>query len=190
MKKLLSVFLVILCLMAPAASAQEFDLSSMTPSELQELIAAAQKQLQMSEPVLIENAVQALKAMWRGVYGQPSVSKHGYLEIIHTQVTYINEAYASGELTEKSGGSMFRNLYCVIDFVLLSDYYGTAPYYTDIGMYTSVLVYRDGKIENASRSPFELYRSRTYSADFSAIISSVHDCGTEYNAVFYLLDEE
>ncbi len=85
---------------------------------------------------------------------------------------------------------MFENVYCVIDFVILSDYFGTAPYYCDAGIDNCVVVYRDGTMVVSRQSLFNQYRARTYSNDFSAIIEKVDRCDTGDHNIYYLNNNE
>ncbi len=149
------------------------------------LAGAAEK----SEAELVAQATEALKAYWlQEVYKGNGSSEQGYLEILHTQVSYISDEAAS--LPEEDvKGRLFHDVYCVVDFVLLSDLYGTAPYYLDANAYYSVAIYRDGSAEVMVNSLFRLYASRTYIYDFSDIISSISNCGSDYNAVFLLREE-
>ena len=185
------VVLLILALLFSSAIAESIDFSNLTLEGLLELLTSPQSELLKDEPSLVERATDSLRSTWKNkVYGDYGVSEHGYLEIVHTQITYINESYATRDLTGKTSDDLFHNVFCVIDFMLLSDYYGSAPYYFDAGIYSSIIVYRNGAVETVSMSPFRKYYSLTYSGDFSEIIESVHDCEDEYNAAYNLLDQQ
>lgn len=191
MKKLLCLLTALLLMAVPALA--EFDLSAMSPDELQQLIAQAKTQLELSEDKLVTQAIDNLKDYWRegsyatGMY--ESNDKRGYLEILNTCVTYIKRDFSTQTEYATEPESMFSNVYCVIDFVLLSDYFGSAPYYSDICMNNCVVVYLDGTMEVSRKPLFDLYRSRSFVSDFSPMIESVHNLGSAYDAVFYLLEE-
>ncbi|MBQ7845401.1 MAG: hypothetical protein IJ392_04545 [Clostridia bacterium] len=191
MKKLLCLIAAFL-LMSVSAYA-EFDLSAMSPDELQQLITQAQTQLELAEDKLVSQAIDLLKEYWRTEVFAPgkyiSNDARGYLEIINTNVTYIKRDFATQDLFANETETIFRDVYCVIDFVLLSDYYGSAPYYSNINMYNCVVVHLDGTMEISKLPLFDLYRSRSFNTDFSPIIESVHSLGSAYDAVFYLLEE-
>ena len=177
MKRIILILLCLtLCMSAFNLSTAE---QSPTIPDLQSIISRPDQ-----EPVLVSCAIEALKDIWREKCYNNRISEHGYLEIFHTQVTYISQEYA----LNPDANSLFSNVYCVVDFLFLSDYYGTAPYYMDANAYYSVVIYNDGRVEAGMQSPFRLYMAKTYLTDFSEIISSVHDCGSEYNAAFNLLD--
>ena len=189
MKRLLA--LVLILLLGASVCAEQMDLSSLSPQELRDLISAAREQLSKSEPVIVEQAIEQLKTTWLEEVYSKSIhpDADGYLEILHTQVTYIREEVASQQGGDSREGELFHDVYCVVDFVLLSDFYGTGPYRMSAGIYDSVVVYRDGTVSAAGKSPFIMYFNRTYNSDFSGIIESVHDCGGDYNAVFHLLEK-
>lgn len=178
----------ILCIVPVLSMGENIDLSSMTQEELLALIDAAKNQLNTSEPVMVEKAIEMIKAVWLEDYKAANLSKNGFLEILNTRIVYVKEEIATQDVSDKNT-SMFQNVYCVIEFTLLSDYYGSGPYYEDVRVNDSVVVYRDGSVSVEKKSPFGQYRSKTYEMDLSKIIESIHDLGSEYNAVFELLNE-
>lgn len=85
---------------------------------------------------------------------------------------------------------------CVVEFILLSDMGGSAPYYVELGMYQSVVVYEDGTMEVRMTSPVEYvaeeYRKRAYrwGCDLTWLVESVEDLGSRYNQSFILLSSD
>ena len=73
---------------------------------------------------------------------------------------------------------------CVVEFSLYSNYFGSAPYYSNAMSYDSVVFYADGSCEVRSANPFRQYSARTYSYDYSGIISGIYELGTQYNQTF------
>lgn len=117
-------------------------------------------------------AIEAIKAEWMELYeasGNMSTTKH--LEIRDSRIIHIKE----------NDTELFRNADYVVEFVLFTDYFGSAPYYSNAGMYDSVLVTRDGAITVNRANPFAAYRSRTFTSDFSDIIDSIEELGAAYN---------
>ena len=164
-------------------------LSSPNAAQQQSKIATLAEPLP-DEAETVAQAVEALKNRWLDVYSREgSPSQHGYLHIANTHISYIRESFATRDLSGVNGASAFQDVYCVVEFMMLSDYLGSAPYYTYTAMYETALVYRDGTVEISGISPFKLYSTRTYSYDYSDIIEAVRDCGDAYNATYYLLDE-
>ena len=81
---------------------------------------------------------------------------------------------------------MFGDIEYIVEFTLLSDYYGSYPYYQNIGNYDTVVFYEDGSIDIPTNNLFRTYSSRTYSYDYSDFIADIMDCGASYNGVLNL----
>ncbi len=191
MKKLICLAAALAMLLLPCARA-DIDLSWLNGEKLLSLIGVAQQALPQSEEDAVASAAEALRAYWKeNNYSGDYYTGDGYLEIVHTRIVYISEAFATKEKDPEDSRSkadgLFADVYCVVDFMLLSDYFGSAPYYMETGMDNCVAVMRNGRLEVRRSNPFNLYRSYTYSADFSGIIESISDLGSEYNAVYRLL---
>ena len=150
---------------------------------------AVQQKADPEESVLVKEAIEIIKQEWLKEYqSEHSMSKTGHLQIVHTKVVYIREDFALQEFSESAAGKDFQDAYCLIEFTLLTDYYGSGPYYEDVRLNDSVVVYRNGSMALKNKSIFSIYRSRTFICDLSDIIDSIHDCGSEYNASFDLLE--
>ena len=50
-------------------------------------------------------------------------------------------------------------------------------------------LHRDGSYEVMKQNPLNHYRAKTYQIDFTGFIRSVSDRGSEFNAVYQLLDD-
>ncbi len=94
---------LILCITPLFAVAETVDLSDMSQEELLALINAAQLQLDLSEPQMIEKAIQAVKDAWTEQFNTISFSssESGYLKIVNTRVIYIKEKLSAREGIEK-----------------------------------------------------------------------------------------
>ena len=68
-----------------------------------------------------------------------------------------------------------------MEFILLSDYYESAPYYTNCGTYDSVVIYKDGRCEVMAINPIDMYRSSSYMTNFSDFIERIEDLGSLCN---------
>lgn len=196
MKRILMIVMVFMLAGCLAMAETDVDLSGMSAQELQQLIQNAEKALEQTvrEENIVAESVEIIKQYWReNNYGEDgyvqSDESRGYLEIINTRIVYIREELDVEEGIEDIAESTFGDVYCVVEFVMLSDYLGTAPYYYNTGRDNCVVVYRDGRMEVSGVSPLELYRGRTYSVDFSGILESVKNLGPAYDAVYYLLEE-
>ena len=138
----------------------------------------------------IDAAVEALKECWRSeVYGSAE-NLEGYLEIKNTRVIEISDTpKADDSIMQQQADQFFGGVDYIVEFMLYSDLSCSAPYYQNAGAWECVVVYEDGTMQTPAHSPFYVYRSRTYSMDFSGIITDVIDLNQEYNAVYRLLQE-
>ena len=138
---------------------------------------------QPKEDRIIEKAVKALTEHWKNEeYSgkNAGISKDGYLEIKWTRVVYIKDNIKADHAEQ------FKGMNCYVEFFVLSDYFGSAPYYSHAGVNECVAVMDNGQYK-VVQDPIRMYRSMTYQNDFSPIIESISDRGSDFNQVFYLL---
>ena len=123
---------------------------------------------------LAKKAVSILETEWKNEYSEEiNTPRDGHFEIKNTRVIEIKET----DIEE------FKDVDYVIEFVLFTDYYGSAPYYSSTGINSTVVAYSDGRMEVVSKTPFTVYMQVHYSTDYSGIIEKVTDCGSQYNCV-------
>lgn len=135
---------------------------------------------ELSENEFVELAVEQLKAKWIDTFKRRDFSENGYLQILHTQICYINPDYVPVR------HNYLQDVYCMVEFTLLTDFFGLAPYYTDLAGGNAVLFMRDGTIKVDS-SPFLTAQQRFSLKDFRNAIVSVTQTD-EYNGIYYLLE--
>ena len=134
----------------------------------------------------MDAVIDALKEVWTQEYVESGYND-GYLQILHARAVHIrDDAGSVNEYALKT----FGEIDVVYEFILLDNYFGTAPYYTYSSMHSNVVLYKDGTLEVLPRSIFNDYRARTYTVDFSGIIESVEDLGTAYNQTFDLFSTD
>lgn len=136
----------------------------------------------LSESEIMALAVEQLKDSWTNTFKKRDLSEKGYLQILHTQICYINPDYVPVKR-----GYYLQDVYCMVEFTLLNDFYGLAPYYPDLASGNAVLFMCDGSIK-VETSPFLKAQQRYSLEDFRNAIVSVTQTD-EYNAVYYLLDK-
>ncbi len=119
----------------------------------------------------ISAAVAELKSYWKDFYSE-NEKTNGYFEIKNTRVIHIKE-----NDTEE-----FQDVDCIVEFVLFTDDFGSAPYYVHFLQYDCVVVYRDGTME-VQNNPISKYRATYYVIDYSHFIGSVEDLGGQYNCI-------
>lgn len=141
--------------------------------------------LQRDETIL-PGAIDALKEYWKQMY-QSFGYGDGYLEIRSARVFYIADSILPED--DKTAHELFDDMVCFVEFMLLSDYMQTAPYYMNTGVYDCVALHRDGSYEVMKQNPLNRYRAKTYQTDFTGFIRSVSDRGSEFNAIYHLLGD-
>ena len=125
----------------------------------------------------VNRAKSAVEYQWQSLYAEGRVgngSSDRHLEIRDTRVITI----APNDI------KFWDGITCVVEFSLYSNYFGSAPYYSNAMSYDSVVFYADGSCEVRSANPFRQYSARTYSYDYSGIISGIYELGTQYNQTF------
>lgn len=135
-----------------------------------------------SRKELVDDAVRELKSEWTDIYNRKlgNIEYNGYFEIKNTRVIEIGDTDIE----------LFKDIDYIVEFVLFTDYFGSAPYYSSIGISDTVVVYSDGAMEVPNTNLLTAYRSRYYTVDFSDIIKKVNDCKDKYNCVEYLKIED
>ena len=84
--------------------------------------------------------------------------------------------------------SMFDGMAYVVEFILLTDEYGSSPYSFFSGTNDHVILYRNGD-SSVRMSPFRQYSNMVYNWDYTGIITEVTDLGTRFNGVWHLKEK-
>lgn len=155
MKKLITLFLSII-LMINFVSCGKIGLNS----EKNEPVSAYDS--------VIKEAIDALKDEWKNQYEEHCGD--GYFEIKNTRVIEIKD----------NDISVFKDVKYIVEFILFTDYYGSAPYYSEAVVSNVAVIYKNGNTE-ITGDLFRRYSSATYSYDYSNIIKNIVDCGSKYN---------
>ncbi len=125
-----------------------------------------------NEDDAVAKAVDTLKEHWKTEYKEAGADTDGYFEIKNTRVINIKE-----NTTEE-----FKNVDYIVEFVLYTDYFGSAPYYQSAGTDDTVVVYTDGTAKVQSNL-INQYRTKYFSNDFSVFLGSIEDLGDKYNCI-------
>lgn len=153
------------------------------------LAQATETEITEEQDALVRQAIEALKAHWTQDYQQYQPDIEGYLEIKNTRLFAIKDEPTGGALAaaDKIAQADFGEIEYIVEFMLLSDYFGTGPsYYVNACINDHVLFYSDGTIA-VSSNVFNHFRAKTYSNDFSGIIEEAQDLGGAYNETCCLL---
>ena len=129
----------------------------------------------------IRPAIDTLTQHWKEVYADLDMTVDGYLEIKNTRIIFWKENATTEYLPD-----FCENVAYVVEFMLLSDYFGSSPHYFNHGIYDCVVFLKDGSVDVPVRSIFDRYRGQTFSSDFTSFIDSIVDLGDAYNETFML----
>lgn len=105
-------------------------------------------------------------------YTDGSIITDGTVQIKNTRVIVLKDH-------EDKFSDYLENMSYIIEFTIFADYYGTAPYYTEIPIHNNVIVYKNGAMEvrdNILRAIFGVRYA--FPTDHMA---QVLDYGGEYN---------
>ncbi len=133
-------------------------------------------------------AIDMLKNVWKN--DVLTDDSDGYFEVAHTRVIYLftessdeNKAkYLQQYFTNDNGAAMEAFVECT----LFTDYFSSAPYYSDVMLYHCVAFYEDGTEQVLSKSPVEIFRARSFETRYDGIIREIADLDGKYNEICYL----
>ena len=126
----------------------------------------------------ILTAINHLSETWQDFFTEHN--RTGYLEIKNTRKITIKHSNTT---------SYFQDVDYIIEFLIYTNYLGTAPYYSYPHIYDTVVIYSNGSMEVLEYNPIVAYTSSTFSTDYSGFIYSIVDCGSLYNGVLISPDE-
>lgn len=133
----------------------------------------------------VTEAIEVLSNGWKEVYANAEfVTSDHYLEIINTRIINIKENIDPKQVHEKN--DLFDDLDYIVEFELMSNYWGSSPYYPNVCLYGNVVKKKDGTAEVIQYSLLNSYRASVYDTDFSPIIESIENFHGEYDGVIEL----
>ena len=126
----------------------------------------------------VAEAIEIISEHWEEVYQNHSLNDEDkYLEITNTKLINI----------KPNNDMNFKDVKYIVEFSLESNYYDSAPYYSNIGSRDSfVAVYTDGSKEVLEINPFHKYIRLNGPTDFNEIIESIENFYGEYDQVLTL----
>lgn len=129
----------------------------------------------------VEDAVAFVAEKWREVYAQrPEMPFNKQIRIVHTRVLVFHPSPSPAENHQKEAYDLFfKDVQMLVQFEILSDYYGTGgEYLSNVKMYDEVVFYKDGTKEVNQGSLFRYYSQQSYDYDVNWILEKVIDCGS------------
>ena len=124
----------------------------------------------------VDHAIAALTLQWESLY-KDGKAGNGYLEIAHTRVVKINPLANDTFFSKLDRGSEIEY---IVEFVLYSDYFGSAPYYHNTNTCDTVIIYKDGTT-SVTNNVLYRYSCYTYSYDYSNLVVDIVDYGALFN---------
>ncbi len=121
-------------------------------------------------------AVSALLSYWKEAY-KINKAGNGYFEIVNTRVVKIND---SG--FEDNFSYLLGDIEYIVEFVIYTDFYGSAPYYHSTTTNNTVIVFKDGST-SIETNPLYRYSTVAYNFDYSNIVTSIKNYGSAFNKV-------
>ena len=113
----------------------------------------------------LDRALEELKFFWADFY-ETDLEEYPYLEVKNARLIEIKEGQTGA----------FENVEYVVEFMLLTNYQSSEPYYANAGVYDMVVFYTDGTVE-VTNNLFRIHSAATYDYDYTGIIESMEDLG-------------
>ena len=131
----------------------------------------------------VQDALDLVKSAWEEQAAKyPEMMPAPYVDIKNTRIVRLSDVptdVLSGKPVEELEG-----VQCVIEFMMLTNYFGDT-YPCNAGVYDSVVVYSNGKMEIQQSNLLNLVRSRYYLSDYSGVIDEIIDLDDSYNGLLF-----
>lgn len=121
---------------------------------------------------MVREAIDLVMDAWEDLYRNDPMDSDGTVQIRNTRVIVFDEEKTKGD-------KYFEDVAYIVEFVIFSDYYGTEPYYVNIGLHDCVIVYEDGTMK-VCQNYIKLVYSATYRYP-TELIDEVIDFEDKYN---------
>ena len=113
----------------------------------------------------LDRALEELRFFWADFY-ETDLEEYPYLEVKNARLIDIKEGQTGA----------FENVEYVVEFMLLTNYQSSEPYYANAGVYDMVVFYTDGTVE-VTNNLFRIHSAATFDYDYTGIIESMEDLG-------------
>lgn len=128
----------------------------------------------------VKKSIKELKSHWR----DESKNADGTLKILNTRVFTIN-----GKTSYKYYNEYFTGVKAIVEFELYTDFYGSAPYYVNIGKANAVWIMEDGSVKMAEKLIPDIMK-KTYVMDLGDLFAEIDNVGAKYNETFDLKNDK
>lgn len=129
-----------------------------------------------------EEAIEMIKKEWENTYKEANKNSVNnthfdeYVEIKNTRVIIFDD---------DNENEYFKDIECIVEFTLFTDYYGSNTYYSNCNMNDNVIFYKDGSKEISSHF-IRQYFNTTYDLKLEGIDFEIYDLDDKYDQVLDL----
>ena len=131
----------------------------------------------------IQDSLELIKKVWQEQSDQyPEIMPSPFVDIKNTRIVrlYENPVDVQSEKTvEELAGIDY-----IIEFMMLTNYYGDT-YPCNVGIYDTVAVYTNGKMEVQKTNLMNALRAKYFLSDYSGVIEEIIDLGDAYNGQLF-----
>ena len=131
----------------------------------------------------VQDALEQVKTAWQEQSDKyPDMMPAPYVDIKNTRIIRLFEKPAdalSGKPVEE-----LKGVECIIEFMMLTNYYGDT-YPCNAGVYDTVAVYTNGKMEIQNMNLLNMVRAKYFITDYSGVIEEIVDLGDAYNGLLF-----
>ena len=131
----------------------------------------------------VQDALELVRLAWEEQAAKyPEMMPAPYVDIKNTRIVRLTDKptdVLSGKSVEELEG-----IECIIEFMMLTNYFGDT-YPCNAGVYDSVVVHSNGKMEIQQSNLLNLVRARYYLTDYSGVIEEIIDLDDAYNGQLF-----
>ena len=131
----------------------------------------------------VQDALELVRLAWEEQAAKyPEMMPAPYVDINNTRIVRLTDKptdVLSGKSVEELEG-----IECIIEFMMLTNYFGDT-YPCNAGVYDSVVVHSNGKMEIQQSNLLNLVRARYYLTDYSGVIEEIIDLDDAYNGQLF-----
>ncbi|MBE6934092.1 MAG: hypothetical protein E7462_03480 [Ruminococcaceae bacterium] len=121
---------------------------------------------------IITKAIDLVLEAWTNEYKDSTLERDGTVQIKNTRLLVFQE-------NDDGDVRYFDDVSYIVEFVIFTDYFGSAPYYVNVEKHNSVIVYKNGTMEVSDN-----YMRAVFGATYSyhtENIDKVIDYADKYN---------
>ena len=131
----------------------------------------------------IQDALELVKTAWQEQSDQyPEMMPSPYVDIKNTRIVQLYDKPV--DVQSEKPVTELEGIDYIIEFMMLSNYYGDT-YPCNVGIYDSIAVYTNGKMEMQKTNLLNAVRAKYFLTDYSSVIEEIIDLGGEYNGQLF-----